>query len=52
MGICYKFKKKKKHDKAPEKKNFNEMELSILLDKKFKVIVIKMFTDLGRRMVE
>lgn len=33
-----------------QKKNFNETEISNLPDKKFKVMVIKMLTKLGKRM--
>ena len=32
--------------------DFNEMEISKLPDKELKVMVIKMFTELGRRMNE
>lgn len=36
-------------DKSPEK-DPNKMEISNLIDKGFTVIVIKVLTDLGRRM--
>jgi len=42
----------KEQDKIPGKKNLNEMEISHLPDKKFKVMVIKMLTNLERRMDE
>ena len=42
---------KKKQGKSPER-NLNEKVISNLHDKEFKVIVIKMFTDLQRRMDE
>ena len=38
----------KEQDKASGKE-LNEMEISNLPDKEFKVIVIKMLTELGRR---
>ena len=41
--------------KEPDKtsgKKLNEIEISNLPDKEFKVIVIKMLTELGRRMDE
>ena len=34
------------------KKDLNEMELSKLPDKEFKIMILKMLTDLGRRMEE
>lgn len=42
----------KQKDKIKPQKALNEMEISNLLDKKFKTAVIKMHTKLGRRMDE
>lgn len=41
----------RKQDKTSGK-NINEKEISNLHDKEFKVMVIKMITELGRRMDE
>ena len=41
----------KKQDKTPEEDQ-SEVEISNLSDKEFKVMVIKMFNELGRRMDE
>ena len=41
----------KKQDKTSEKE-LNEVEISNLPDKEFKVTIIKMFTELRRRMDE
>ena len=38
----------KEQDKTSEKKNLNEMEISNLPDKEFKVMVINMLTELRR----
>ena len=42
----------KEPDKASEKNKLNETEISNLSDKEFKVMVIKMITELGKRMDE
>ena len=36
--------------KPPEEKDLNEMEISKLPDKEFKITILKMLNDLGRRM--
>ena len=41
----------KEQDKTSEKE-LNEMEINNLLDKKYKLIAIRMLTDLGRRIDE
>lgn len=38
-------------DKTPEK-DLNEMEISKLPDKEFKIMILKMLNDVGRRMEE
>lgn len=45
-GICFKWKKKN------SEKDLNEIEISDLPDKEFKILVIKILTELGRRMNE
>ena len=42
----------KKNKIKPQEKNLNEMNISNLLDKEFKVMVIKMLTELRRKMDE
>lgn len=39
-------------EQATPEKNLNEMDISSLPDKKFKVMILKMLTKLGRRMDE
>ena len=39
-----------KDQQKTSEKELNETEISCLSDKEFKVIVIKMLTELGRRM--
>ena len=36
-------------DKLPEKE-LNEMEIGILLEKEFRIMIVKMIQDLGKRM--
>lgn len=38
--------------KPPEEKDLNEMEISKLPDKEFKIMILKMLNDVGRRMEE
>lgn len=40
----------KEQDKLPEKKSPNKMEISNLINKEFKVMIIKVFRKFGRRM--
>lgn len=42
----------KEQDNHPLQKNLNESEISNLHDKVFKIIVIKIFSELGRKMNE
>ena len=39
----------KEQDKTPEKK-LNEVEISNLPEKKFRIMIVKMIQDLGKRM--
>ena len=39
----------KEHDKTPEKQ-LNEVEIGNLPDKEFRIMIVKMIQDLGKRM--